>query len=91
MTIRSVDTVGGLPRRIRQASLVPQLREETEARTEPEPPALERDDIQREAEHVRDRMASLQRGWQRGRRQNAGETTDTGDSGPGTPPGGDGR
>ncbi|MFD6533760.1 nitrate- and nitrite sensing domain-containing protein [Streptomyces sp. NPDC060184] len=91
VTIRSVDTVGGLPRRIRQASLVPQLREETEARTEPEPPALERDDIQREAEHVRDRMASLQRGWQRGRRQNAGETTDTGDSDPGTPPGGDGR
>ncbi|MGW1468021.1 sensor histidine kinase [Streptomyces sp. NPDC002308] len=91
VTIRSVDTVGGLPRRIRQASLVPQLREETEARTEPEPPALERDDIQREAEQVRDRMASLQRGWQRGRRQNAGETTDTGDSDPGTPPGGDGR
>ncbi|WP_327270141.1 nitrate- and nitrite sensing domain-containing protein [Streptomyces sp. NBC_01218] len=85
------DTVGGLPRRIRQASLVPQLREEAEDRTAQEAPATERDDVQREAEHVRDRMASLQRGWQRGRRQNAGETTDTGDSDPGPPPGGDGR
>lgn len=63
------DTVGGLPRRIRQASLVPQLREEAEDRTAQEAPATERDDVQREAEHVRDRMASLQRGWQRGRRR----------------------
>lgn len=93
VTVRVLDTVGGLPRRIRQASLVPQLREEAEGRTEQEQeaPAAGGDDIQREAEHVRDRMASLQRGWQRGRRQNAGEPTDTGDSDPGKPPGGDGR
>ncbi|MGW0859202.1 nitrate- and nitrite sensing domain-containing protein [Streptomyces sp. NPDC002690] len=94
VNVRVLDTVGGLPRRIRQASLVPQLREEAEGRTGQEAPAAGGDDIQREAEQVRDRMASLQRGWQRGRRQNAGEPTeptDTGDSDRGTPPGGDGR
>ncbi|MCX5395765.1 nitrate- and nitrite sensing domain-containing protein [Streptomyces sp. NBC_00102] len=91
VTVRVHDTVGGLPRRIRQASLVPQLREEAEGGGGQEAPAAEGDDIQREAEQVRDRMASLQRGWQRGRRQNAGEPTDTGGSEAGTPPGGDGR
>ncbi|MFE0937565.1 histidine kinase, partial [Streptomyces mutabilis] len=64
---------GALPRRVRQASLAPQLRQS--ART----PADDRPDpTDRDAEEVRSRMASLQRGWQRGRRENA-----TGDDVPG--------
>ncbi|MEV0000544.1 nitrate- and nitrite sensing domain-containing protein [Streptomyces sp. NPDC050848] len=79
---------GGLPRRVRQASLAPQLRENDErtdstASTGSTAPAAT--DFERDAEEVRDRMASMQRGWQRGRRQNA-ETT-----APGTTPEGDGR
>jgi hypothetical protein len=35
------------------------------------------DDAERDANEVRDRMASLQRGWQRGRRQNAEATVHT--------------
>ncbi|MFF0451282.1 nitrate- and nitrite sensing domain-containing protein [Streptomyces sp. NPDC004609] len=65
--------IGGLPRRVRQASLAPQLRDGSEtapggnridgAGTGQEP--------ERDAEEVRNRMASMQRGWQRGRLQNA--------------------
>ncbi|MGW3013614.1 nitrate- and nitrite sensing domain-containing protein [Streptomyces sp. NPDC001219] len=76
-------TSTGLPRRVRQASLAPQLR------TDPAEPAEERrssapaaDD--RDAEAVRARMASLQRGWQRGRRDNAEDPHGTG-----TPPRGE--
>ncbi|UGY94784.1 nitrate- and nitrite sensing domain-containing protein [Streptomyces gobiensis] len=80
-------TVGGLPRRVRQASLAPQLktadrdtgddgpeegpRSPVAARA-PEPPE------ERDADEVRSRMASLQRGWQRGREQND-RTTPEGD------------
>ncbi|MEV6962201.1 nitrate- and nitrite sensing domain-containing protein [Streptomyces sp. NPDC051207] len=56
---------GGLPRRVRQASLAPQLKREqrrTANRAEP---------ADRDADEVRSRMASLQRGWQRGREENA--------------------
>ncbi|MDT9692368.1 nitrate- and nitrite sensing domain-containing protein [Streptomyces sp. P9(2023)] len=79
---------GGLPRRVRQASLARQLRETDErpdsaASTGSTAPAAT--DFERDADEVRDRMASMQRGWQRGRRQNA-ETT-----APGTTPEGDGR
>ncbi|WP_433548622.1 sensor histidine kinase [Streptomyces sp. CA-294286] len=63
--------LGGLPRRVRQASLAPQLKQETEAARTAETvrpdPVAEPD---RDAEEVRSRMASLQRGWQRGRREN---------------------
>ncbi|MFF8609095.1 nitrate- and nitrite sensing domain-containing protein [Streptomyces sp. NPDC015346] len=79
---------GGLPRRVRQASLAPQLRETGERpddRTPTDSGAAADGDFERDAEEVRDRMASMQRGWQRGRRQNA-ETT-----APGTTPEGDGR
>ncbi|MEV6115422.1 nitrate- and nitrite sensing domain-containing protein [Streptomyces sp. NPDC052109] len=58
---------GSLPRRVRQASLAPQLKQDTARRAER---AAQPDD--RDAEEVRSRMASLQRGWQRGRRENAG-------------------
>ncbi|MFF3342455.1 sensor histidine kinase [Streptomyces flavidovirens] len=84
--------LGGLPRRVRQASLAPQLREATTGRTEPanDVPATEQD-AEREAEEVRSRMASLQRGWQRGRRQNAEDEPGTGGTAPGTTPERDGR
>ncbi|MBY8843283.1 nitrate- and nitrite sensing domain-containing protein [Streptomyces sp. SP2-10] len=57
---------GPLPRRVRQASLAPQLKQDTERRAEPTAQPADRD-----AEEVRSRMASLQRGWQRGREENA--------------------
>ncbi|MCW2883288.1 MAG: histidine kinase [Streptosporangiaceae bacterium] len=50
----------GLPRRIRQANLVPQLRNETAA-----PPGAA--ESERRPEETRDLMASLQTGWLRGR------------------------
>ncbi|MEU7731935.1 nitrate- and nitrite sensing domain-containing protein [Streptomyces griseus] len=70
------DTVGGLPRRVRQASLARQLREEAVERTPRRAPVDTFDADERDADEVRDRMASLQRGWQRGRRQNAAESTE---------------
>ncbi|MER5464219.1 nitrate- and nitrite sensing domain-containing protein [Streptomyces sp. NPDC002668] len=89
-------TLDGLPRRVRQASLAPQLRETSGAAGQPPAPATEQD-IERDAEEVRNRMASMQRGWQRGRLQNAeeAEATDqaagSGETAPGTTSEGDGR
>ncbi|MFG2677146.1 nitrate- and nitrite sensing domain-containing protein [Streptomyces sp. NPDC048445] len=83
-------TVGGLPRRVRQASLAPQLREGSTGRTAEPDPVESVEDIERDADEVRSRMASLQRGWQRGRRQNAEDVTGPGDTAQGTTPGGDG-
>ncbi|MET9832511.1 nitrate- and nitrite sensing domain-containing protein [Streptomyces sp. NPDC006385] len=57
---------GPLPRRVRQASLAPQLKQGPARRTEERAEPVERD-----ADEVRSRMASLQRGWQRGRQENA--------------------
>ncbi|MER5206882.1 nitrate- and nitrite sensing domain-containing protein [Streptomyces sp. NPDC002825] len=87
------DPFGGLPRRVRQANLAPQLRE-TEgpagkgARTGTGAPAEGPDSFERDAEQVRARMAAMQRGWQRGRRDST-EPDDT--TAPGTTPEGDGR
>ncbi|WP_143626454.1 hypothetical protein, partial [Streptomyces viridosporus] len=65
---------GPLPRRKRQASLAPQLKRGAEPRNEDRTRPVERD-----AEEVRSRMASLQRGWQRGREENAaGDDADSG-------------
>ncbi|WP_445525283.1 nitrate- and nitrite sensing domain-containing protein [Streptomyces cyslabdanicus] len=59
---------GPLPRRVRQASLAPQLKQR------PGRPAGDRPDpVERDADEVRSRMASLQRGWQRGREENAAD------------------
>lgn len=55
-----------LPRRVRQASLAPQLKQNSGRRTTDRAELGERD-----ADEVRSRMASLQRGWQRGREENA--------------------
>ncbi|MER8224562.1 nitrate- and nitrite sensing domain-containing protein [Streptomyces sp. NPDC094143] len=75
-----------LPRRVRQANLAPQLKRGPDPRTEDRTEPAERD-----AEEVRSRMASLQRGWQRGRRENAaGDAAHSGTAPQGTTEG-DGR
>ncbi|MFF8969525.1 nitrate- and nitrite sensing domain-containing protein [Streptomyces sp. NPDC014995] len=77
---------GPLPRRVRQANLAPQLRQGPEPRTEDRTDPADRD-----ADEVRSRMASLQRGWQRGRAENAaGEDAHRGTAPQGTNKG-DGR
>ncbi|MCS0604438.1 nitrate- and nitrite sensing domain-containing protein [Streptomyces sp. LP11] len=74
-----------LPRRVRQASLAPQLKKDTARRAERAAQPADRD-----ADEVRNRMASLQRGWQRGREENtAGDQARDGTA-PGTNKG-DGR
>ncbi|MER5431498.1 nitrate- and nitrite sensing domain-containing protein [Streptomyces sp. NPDC002588] len=77
---------GALPRRVRQANLAPQLRQG------PAPRAVNRPDPEdRDADEVRSRMASLQRGWQRGRAENAaGDDVHSGTAPQGTTKG-DGR
>ncbi|MFI6854409.1 nitrate- and nitrite sensing domain-containing protein [Streptomyces sp. NPDC050416] len=75
-----------LPRRVRQANLAPQLKRGSEPRTEDRAEPVERD-----ADEVRSRMASLQRGWQRGREENAaGDAAHSGTARQGTTEG-DGR
>ncbi|MEU0400822.1 nitrate- and nitrite sensing domain-containing protein [Streptomyces sp. NPDC006197] len=58
------DTGSELPRRVRQASLVPQLREAPAPTPVPAPVAPGTD--ARTPEQVRDRMAAYRDGWQRG-------------------------
>ncbi|PKV84540.1 nitrate- and nitrite sensing domain-containing protein [Streptomyces sp. TLI_146] len=75
---------GALPRRVRQASLAPQLKEtsaEPADRTGPGGPGAQ-PQPERDAEEVRNRMASMQRGWQRGRRHNAMTSAETTADGP---------
>ncbi|MEV1024536.1 nitrate- and nitrite sensing domain-containing protein [Streptomyces sp. NPDC050264] len=85
---------GGLPKRVRQANLAPQLKDGPDlrgdratARDEPvsAPPA------DRDADEVRDRMASLQRGWRRGREENAESDNSADGTAQGTTSEGDGR
>ncbi|MGW2649002.1 nitrate- and nitrite sensing domain-containing protein [Streptomyces sp. NPDC001393] len=76
---------GPLPRRTRQASLAPQLKQDTARRAGRAAQPADRD-----AEEVRSRMASLQRGWQRGREENAGGDADHNGTAQGTTKG-DGR
>jgi len=84
--------VGPLPRRVRQANLAPQLKNDLERRA-----AWDKggagdgaDPAERDADEVRSRMASLQRGWQRGREENAAGDEPHGGTAPGTTRG-DGR
>ncbi|WP_344010681.1 sensor histidine kinase [Streptomyces thermospinosisporus] len=70
------ERLAALPRRVRQASLAPQLKHSAPRNDDPPQP------VERDAEEVRSRMAALQRGWQRGRAENA--VAD--DSGSGTAP-----
>ena len=66
-----------LPRRVRQANLAPQLREQRSG--EPAPAAADRDDDSRTPEVVRDRMAAYRDGWARGggREPGRGATPDS--------------
>ncbi|MFD0379044.1 histidine kinase, partial [Streptomyces sp. NPDC127112] len=66
---RTAPGPGGLPRRVRQANLAPQLKN-APAPAEPEASAPPND---REAEDVRARMSALQRGWTAGRREHAAQ------------------
>ncbi|MGB8941988.1 MAG: histidine kinase, partial [Streptomyces sp.] len=82
---------GGLPRRVRQANLAPQLKDGPDQRTERDSaPATTRPE-ERDADEVRSRMASLQRGWQRGREENAAGEDALDGTAPGTTSEGDGR
>ncbi|MEV0928069.1 nitrate- and nitrite sensing domain-containing protein [Streptomyces spongiicola] len=65
----------GLPRRVRQASLVPQLR--TASQPEPADPARQ-DAAERTPEQVRDRMTAYRAGWARGEGAAPGSPTHTG-------------
>ncbi|WP_030560568.1 nitrate- and nitrite sensing domain-containing protein [Streptomyces aureocirculatus] len=82
---------GGLPRRVRQASLAPQLKEGPDHRTEPDAAPAGAGTEERDADEVRSRMASLQRGWQRGRQENAAGDDVQDGAAPGTTSEGDGR
>ncbi|MGY0055943.1 nitrate- and nitrite sensing domain-containing protein [Streptomyces sp. LZ34] len=88
-TVPAQRSASGLPKRVRQASLAPQLKNDPAPQTEADRYPAETDP-ERDAEQARATMASLQRGWQRGRRQTA-----TGNGGADTAPGttyeGDGR
>ncbi|WP_405475552.1 nitrate- and nitrite sensing domain-containing protein [Streptomyces canus] len=66
-----------LPRRVRQAHLAPQLREQRSE--EPAPAAADQDDDGRTPEMVRDRMAAYRDGWARGggRQPGRGATPDS--------------
>ncbi|MEU9236266.1 sensor histidine kinase [Streptomyces subrutilus] len=63
-------SVTELPRRVRQASLVPQLRE-TPAPEAPADAPLAADPPGRSPEQARDRMAAYRDGWVRGARENS--------------------
>ncbi|MFC8434731.1 nitrate- and nitrite sensing domain-containing protein [Streptomyces sp. NPDC057253] len=67
-----------LPRRVRQANLAPQLREQQRSE-EPPAAAARRDDDGRTPEVVRDRMAAYRDGWARGggRQPGRGATPDS--------------
>ncbi|MGW0822801.1 nitrate- and nitrite sensing domain-containing protein [Streptomyces sp. NPDC002845] len=83
---------GPLPRRVRQANLAPQLKNGPERRAERDKARTDRADLaERDADEVRSRMASLQRGWRRGREENAtGDDAQGGSASRGTSKG-DGR
>ncbi|MCQ4206531.1 sensor histidine kinase [Streptomyces longispororuber] len=87
-------TAGGLPRRVRQANLAPQLKDGPDLRGDR---TTGRDEISsappadRDADEVRSRMASLQRGWRRGRAENAADDESADGTAQGTTSEGDGR
>ncbi|MFI5661710.1 nitrate- and nitrite sensing domain-containing protein [Streptomyces sp. NPDC051684] len=88
-------TAGGLPRRVRQANLAPQLKDGPDLRGDSAAPAEDRTPSarlpDRDADEVRSRMASLQRGWRRGRAENAAGDERADGTARGTNSEGDGR
>ncbi|WP_282694539.1 nitrate- and nitrite sensing domain-containing protein [Streptomyces sp. CC208A] len=85
-TAGGADGDAGLPRRVRQASLVPQLREAPAPAPVPVPAAPGAPE--RTPEQVRDRMAAYRDGWQRGGGPAPGARRPLGDGTPsvGAPP-----
>ncbi|MPY50072.1 sensor histidine kinase [Streptomyces acidicola] len=79
-----------LPRRVRQANLAPQLKDGPAQRAADKAGPDRADVAQRDADEVRSRMASLQRGWKRGREENAAGDDARDGAAPGTTKG-DGR
>jgi hypothetical protein len=77
------DATDDLPRRVRQASLAPQLR--ARPAQQPAPPAGPHGDDPRTPELVRDRMTAYRAGWARGGGRQPGHGFD-----PDPAPGGDG-
>ncbi|MER5733796.1 hypothetical protein ABT084_36635, partial [Streptomyces sp. NPDC002138] len=74
---------GGLPRRVRQANLAPQLKNAPA----PAPADATADPVaDRDAETVRTRMSALQRGWTAARDQHAEQAGSGADSAAGTGP-----
>ncbi|GHE02887.1 sensor histidine kinase [Streptomyces alanosinicus] len=67
------DTSDDLPRRVRQASLAPQLRQQRPEA--PEPETARHGDEQRTPEQVRDRMSAYRDGWVRGGGREPGRGT----------------
>ncbi|MBT2391931.1 nitrate- and nitrite sensing domain-containing protein [Streptomyces sp. ISL-1] len=57
---------GELPRRVRQAHLVPQLREESPAKEQEDKAKAAEESPERTPEQVRDRMTAYRNGWTRG-------------------------
>ncbi|GHH76055.1 histidine kinase [Streptomyces sulfonofaciens] len=80
-----------LPRRVRQASLAPQLKNGPDRRSDRDSERDGNGPFERDADEVRSRMASLQRGWRRGREENAAGDDGPGGSAQGTTLEGDGR
>ncbi|MEV0992865.1 nitrate- and nitrite sensing domain-containing protein [Streptomyces sp. NPDC049949] len=66
---------GGLPKRVRQANLAPQLKN---AQASAPAEAAADQMVHRDAEEVRTRMSALQRGWTAGRTQQAQQQSGTG-------------
>jgi hypothetical protein len=78
----------GLPRRVRQASLAPQLRDRGEPAARAAGPSG--DPAARSPEEIRTMMASLQDGWQRGRVDHLDQVDDGPEDWPGGRPTGPG-
>ncbi|MEV6581999.1 nitrate- and nitrite sensing domain-containing protein [Streptomyces sp. NPDC051582] len=90
---RAAQGPGGLPKRVRQANLAPQLKN---AQASAPAEAATDQVVHRDAEEVRTRMSALQRGWTAGRTQQAQQQSGTGAGtsaapGPGYENEGDGR
>ncbi len=76
------ETYKGLPKRVRQASLAPQLRDR--AATSSTPSAASGDNVaNRSPDDIRNALSAMQRGWQQGRAADEGDLTEPGTARPG--------
>ena len=79
------ETYKGLPKRVRQASLAPQLRDR--AATSSTPSAASGDNVaNRSPDDIRNALSAMQRGWQQGRAADEGDLTEPGTARPGGTP-----